>query len=169
MKKFITLLLCITLFVFNGCTSKKPATPKPPVEATDPSHITAEDKGFVVSTSREVRNMTQMIKPTTPGNDVLSVLVKIENNSKSDFLVSPDFVTLKTDDGSEYKYSSQLTNSQPLGKSAFSKRPIPPDYMGGGLLIFEVKAGSKADSLNYKDDSGHNMTLKFATQTKSNV
>lgn len=171
MKKILLILLCFNLIIFTGCTSSKKSqipAPKPPAES-DTAHLSVEDKGIVVSVSKEVRNMTQMIKPDKSGFDVVSVLVKIENNSTTKVMVSPDFVTLKTDDGKEYKYAAALTAGSPLGKSAFSKRPIPPEYRGGGLLLFEIVAGTKAESLIYKDDSGHFVTLKFQTGTKSNV
>lgn len=168
MRKLFTVLLCIILLVFSGCTNaKKENTAPKPVEP-DTAHVTAEDKGLIISTSREVRDMTQMIKPTKADNSVFGILVAIENNSKADVPISPDFVTLKTNDGTTHKYSSELTNSKILGKSAFVSRTIPPDYRGGGLLIFEVKKGLKVDSLLYKDNSGHNMTLNFQTQAPKN-
>ncbi len=167
MKKLLALLLCIALFVFTGCTEEKPEpAPSPSVE--DTSHLTGEDNGFIVSTTRDIRNMTQMIKPTKPDYEVISLLVKVENNTKADIPISPDFVTIKTADGEIHKYSSTLTNAKPLGKSAFSERTIPPDYRGGGLLIFEIKSGLTVDTLHYKDDSGHDITLKYRTEQPKN-
>lgn len=168
MRKLFTVLLCILLMVFSGCTDTKKEDPAPKPEQPDTTHVTAQDKGVILSTSREVRDMTQMIKPSKAGNTVFGILVAIENNSKADVPISPDFVTLKTNDGKTHKYSAQLTNSQILGKSAFTNRTIPPDYRGGGLLIFEVNSGSKAASLIYKDNSGHNLTLNFQTQAPKN-
>lgn len=169
MKKLITLLLCLGLFVFTGCAGEKPdPAPSPPVE--DTTHLTGEDNGLGISTTREIRNMTKMIPPTKPGYDVISLRVKVENNTKADVAASPDYVSIKTEDGTTHKYSPTLTNSKPVGKSAFINRVIPPDYQGGGLLLFEIKSGLKVDSLNYKDDSGHNITLSYRTQApKSNI
>lgn len=168
MRKLFTVLLCIVFVVLSGCTStkKEEAAPKP--VQPDVSHVTAEDKGVTISTSRDVRDMTQMIKPSNAGNSVFGILVAIENNSKADVPISPDFVTLKTSDGKTHKYSAQLTNSKILGKSAFTSRTIPHNYRGGGLLIFEVNKDLKAESLFYKDNSGHNMTLNFQTQAPKN-
>lgn len=168
MRKLFTVLLCIILMVFSGCTSAKKEEPAPKSVQPDTTHVTAEDKGVIISTSREVRDMTQMIKPTKEGNTVFGILVALENNSRADVPISPDFVTLKTTDGTTHKYSPELTNSKILGKSAFSNRTIPPDYRGGGLLIFEVTKGVKAESLTYKDNSGHNMSLNFQTQAPKN-
>ncbi len=170
MKKLLVAFICL-LFTFSaGCTAKKKETPPPQTrQDIDTVHLTAEDKGMVLSVSRNIRSIPQMNVYTREGYEVVSILVKVENNSKADIPVAPDYVILKTVEGDEYKYSPSLTQTQPVGKSAFTKRTIPPDYQGGGLLIFEIKSGSKAESLIYKDTSGHNMTVKFPQNAKTNI
>ena len=170
MKKILTLLLCFSVLFFAGCTAAKQqeTRPKPQAE-TDTTHLTAEDNGFKLYVSREVRALSKLIKSTKQGYDVVSIMVKVENNSKANIPVSPDFVTLKTTDDAQYKYSATLTQGGPVGKSAFTKRTIPPQYNGGGLLLFEIKAGTKAQTLTYKDTSNHNLTIKFPTGKKTNV
>lgn len=170
MKKLLVIMMCIAIAVLTGCSKPQPQPPAPkPSEQTDTAHLTAEDKGLKLSVTREVRNMTKMIPSSKEGYDVISVLVKVENNSKDNIPVSPDFVTLKTTDGIDYKYSPSLTEGGPVGRSAFTKRSIPPDYQGGGLLIFELKTGSMVQSLTYQDDKNHKMTIKFPSNTKTNV
>jgi len=170
MKKLMVFMLCLAIAVLTGCSKPQQQQPAPkPSEQIDTAHLTAEDKGLKLSVTREVRNMTKMITSSKEGYDVISVLVKVENNSKDNIPVSPDFVTLKTTDGTEYKYSPALTEGGPVGKSAFTKRSIPPDYQGGGLLIFELKTGSMVQSLTYNDDQNHEMTIKFPSNTKTNV
>ncbi len=171
MKKLFIMLLCLLIAVFAGCTSAKKNEVPPPQSRpdTDTIHLTAEDKGMVLSVSRNIRPIPQMNIYTKEGFEVVSILVKVENNSKADIPVSPEFVTLQTSEGTAYKYSPSLTQTQPVGKSAFTSRTIPPDYQGGGLLIFEIKKGSRAESLTYKDTSGHNLTIKFPQDVKTNI
>lgn len=171
MNKIISVLLCLTAVLLAGCSNPAPKTapPQSQQKAEDTTHLTAQDNGLGISVSREVRSMNQMIPGTKKGYDIVSVLVKAENNAKSNIPVSPEFVTLKTLDGTEYKYSKELTENGPLGKSAFLARTIPPDYNGGGLLLFELKTGSQVQSLTYKDNQNHNMTIKFPVPSKTDV
>lgn len=171
MKKISVLLLCLSVLFFIGCSQSEnqQAPPPPPSAENDAAHLTAESNGFKLSVSRELRSMSQLIKSTKSGYDVVSILVKVENNTKNNIPVAPDFITLKMSDGTVYKYSSELTDNGPLGKSAFVKRTIPPDYNGGGLLLFELKPGSIAQTLNYKDNSGHDMTIKFPAGSKASI
>lgn len=168
MKKFVTVFICILTVLIAGCSNPAPKVAPPQPEAEDTTHLTVQDKGMGLSVSKEVRSMSQMIPSSKKGYDVVSILVKVENNSKANIPVSPDFVTLKTTDGTEYKYSPQLTDNGPLGKSAFTARTIPPDYSGGGLLLFELKTGSKVQSLTYNDKT-HNMTIKFPVSSQTSV
>ena len=169
MKKFVTVILCLLTILIVGCSSPTPKAAPPQSSAEDTTHLTAQDNGMGLSVSKEVKSMTQMIPSDKKGYDVVSILVKVENNSKTNIPVSPDFVTLKTTDGTEYKYSKELTENGPLGKSAFVSRTIPPQYNGGGLLLFELKTGAKVESLTYKDNQSHNMTIKFPATSQTSV
>lgn len=169
MKKLIVSFLCLATLLFVGCAKSEQKEAPPPPPQADTSHLTAEDNGFKLSVSREIRQLSQLIKSNKPGYNVVSIMVKVENNSKANIPVSPDFVTLRMSDGTQYKYSPTLTEGQPVGKSAFTKRTIPPDYNGGGLLIFEIKPGPTAQSLLYKDTSNHNLTIKFPSNVKANI
>lgn len=168
MKKLVTISLCLLLVLVAGCSKPAPKTAPPQNKAEDTTHLTAQDNGMGLSVSKEVRSMSQMIPSSKKGYDVVSILVKVENNSKDNIPISPDFVTLKTIDGTEYKYSQELTDSGPLGKSAFTARTIPQDYSGGGLLLFELKTGSQVQSITYKDNN-RNMTIKFPVSSQTNV
>ena len=168
MKKLFVLLLCFSLLAFAGCTAKKKEpVPKPPAES-DTVHLTAADKDLTLTVSRDIRTIPGTNTYTKAGNEAVSILVKIANNSKANIPVSPDSVTLKTNDGIEYKYLASLTEAV-AGRSSFKNRSIPPDYQNGGLLIFEIKKGSKAENLTYKDKLGHNLVIKFPTEPKSNI
>lgn len=169
MKKFVTVILCLIIVLIAGCSKPAPKVAPPQPSAEDTTHLTAQDNGMELSVSKEVRSMAQMIPSSKEGYDVVSILVKVENYSKANIPVSPNFVTLKTIDGKEYKYSQQLTENGPLGKSAFVARNIPPDYNGGGLLLFELKNGSKVQSLTYKDNQNHDLTIKFPASSQTNV
>jgi len=166
MKKFVTVFICLLIILIAGCSDPTPQNTPPQPKAKDTTHLTAQDNGMGISVSKEVRPMGQMIPSSKNGYDVVSILVKVENNSKSNIPVSPDFVTLKTVDGTEYKYSQGLTENGPLGKSAFTERTIPPDYTGGGLLLFELKKGSQVQSLTYTDEQNRNMTIKFPSSSQ---
>lgn len=171
MKKLVTVILCLTAVLLAGCSSPTPQAPPPKSQqgAQDTTHLTAQSNGLGISVSREVKSLSQMIPSSKKGYDVVSILVKAENNTKANIPVSPEFVTLKTIDGTEYKYSKELTENGPLGKSAFIARTIPPEYNGGGLLLFELKTGSKVQSITYKDSKNHDMTIKFPTSSQTNV
>lgn len=170
MKRYLSAVL-VFLFCFvaiSGCTGTKRMAPPPKKsEKTDSDHLTAEQQGLKLTVSRGLRSMSSMIKSSKPNYEVKGTLVKLKNNSENNILISPDFVTLKTTDGAEYKYSPEL--SEFLGKSTFIKRRVPPDYEGGGIMLFEIKSGATPQSLIYKDNSGHNMTIKFNYDTQSNV
>lgn len=172
MKRIATvlMLLLVCIVTITGCTDNKknePA-PKPPEEQkVDSEHLTAEQQGITLSISRQLRSMSGMITSTKENHEVKGLLVKLENASQNNIAISPDFVTLKTTDGTEYKYSPQL--SEILGKSSFIKRQVPPDYEGGGIILFEIKKGAVPQEVTYKDDSGHNMVVKFATDTGTNT
>lgn len=167
MKKLVAVFTCLLIF-FAGCSNPAPKTAPPLPKAEDTTHLTAQDNGMGISVSNEVRSMNQMIPSSKKDHGVVSILVKVANDSKADIPVSPEFVTLKTNDGSEYKYAKELTENGPLGKSAFTSRTIPPDYNGGGLLLFELKTGSQVESLTYKDAT-HNMTIKYPSGSKTSV
>ena len=168
MKKLFILILCFSLLALAGCTAKKKKpVPKPPAEF-DTVHLTAADKDLTLTVSRDIRTIPGTNTYTKAGNEAVSIPVKIANNSKANIPVSPDSVTLKTNDGIEYKYSASLTEAV-TGKSSFKNRSIPPDFQNGGLLIFEIKKGSKAENLTYKDKLGHNLVIKFPTEPKSNI
>lgn len=170
MKQLTVIILCTAIALFTGCAKPNTQAPEPkPQDQIDTTHLTAEDKGFKMSVTKEVRNMTQMIPSSKEGYDVISVLVKLENNTKNNIPVSPEFVTLKTTDGAEYKYSASLTESGPVGRSAFAKRSIPPDYQGGGLLLFEITTGAQVQTLGYEDDQGHKMIIKFPSDAQTSV
>ncbi|MBU7007668.1 DUF4352 domain-containing protein [Phosphitispora fastidiosa] len=171
MKKLFTLLLCSLILVFAGCgkTETKNPPPAPDTEdKADTAHLTAEDNEFKMSVSKEIRSLTAMNIGTKDGYDVVSILVAIENVSKDNVPISPNFVTLKTLDGAEYKYSQELTQKI-TSKSAFKEVVLPPDYRGGGLLLFELKKDSIPETLTYKDEANHEMTIQFPTKTKTSV
>ncbi|RJQ41322.1 MAG: DUF4352 domain-containing protein [Nitrospiraceae bacterium] len=169
MKKLTVILFSILLLVSAGCAGSKKKEPVPvPPSQPDTSHLTAEDKGLEVSISREMRALTGMIASSREGYEVYSIQVAVANNSKDNVPISPDFVTLKASDRTEYKYSPDLTETV-TSKAAFKEVTLPPDYRGGGLLIFELKKGSVMENLNYKDDSGHDMTVKFPSDVKVSI
>ncbi len=166
MKKTIGLLLCLLLPVLTGCTSEKKEPPaKPPIQA-DTAHLTAAANGLDMSVSREFRSLSAMNIYAKTGYEVVSVQVALENNSKSNVPISPDFVTLKMTDGTTYKYSPALTDNI-TSRAAFKKVVLPPDYRGGGLLIFEIEKGSTAETLTYDDKAGRKMTIKFPARPKT--
>lgn len=169
MKKLIVMLLFLSLMIASGCanTKDKPAPPKPPEQA-DTAHLTAEDKGLAISVSREIRSLAALNTYAKEGYEIVSTSVAIENNTKDNVPISPDFVTLKTTDGTEYKYIESLTDKI-TSKAAFKAVTLPPQYRGGGLLIFEVKQGSDAETITYKDTIGHDMNVKFKTDAKTNT
>ena len=171
MKKLFTLLLCSLILISAGCGKTETKNPPPASdteEKADTAHLTAEDKEFKLSVSKEIRSLTAMNISTKDGYDVVSILVAIENVSKDNVPISPDFVTLKTSDGAEYKYSQEVTQKI-TSKSAFKEVVLPPDYRGGGLLLFELKKDSVPETLTYKDNSNHEMTIQFPSKTKTSV
>ncbi|WP_418792386.1 DUF4352 domain-containing protein [Phosphitispora sp. TUW77] len=171
MKKSIVLLLSIFILILAGCSKTAPKTPPSAPnteENADAAHLTSEDKNLKISVSKEIRSLTAMNINTKPGYDVTSILVAIENVSKDNVPISPKFVTLKTTDETEYKYSEELT-MKITSKSAFKEVILPPDYRGGGLLVFEIKKDSVPDTLSYKDNSGHEMTVQFPAILKKSI
>jgi len=168
MKKLLVLILCILLPVLAGCASDKKEQPVPKPPKTDTTHLTAEQRGITIKVSREIRNLSRMIKSSKEGHQVVSLQVAVENDSKDNVSISPDFVTLKTVDGTEYKYSPDLTETV-TSKASFKKVTLPPDYRGGGLLIFEIKQGAKIESLQYKDGAGRDIPIKFSSEEKTNI
>ncbi len=171
MKKLFILLLSVLIIVVAGCSKSETKSPPPEPntqEKADTAHLTAEDKEFKMSVSKEIRSLSAMNIYNKEGHELVSVLVALENVSKDNVPISPEFVTLKTADGTEYKYSAELTR-QITNKSAFKEVVLPPDYRGGGLLLFELKKDSPPDTLTYKDDSNHEMTVQFPSQVKTSI
>ena len=171
MKRIFLVSLTILLIIFTGCSKQEPKdqTPPPKSDNLDTTHLTTEDRNLKISVSKKIRSLNGMNIYDREGYDLVSVQVAVENHSKEENIpISPDFVTLKTSDGSEYKYSPSLTQ-QITNKAAFKEVVLPPDYRGGGLLLFELKTGSITDSLTYEDESGHTMTVKFPSNIKTSV
>ncbi|PKM81323.1 MAG: hypothetical protein CVU89_09940 [Firmicutes bacterium HGW-Firmicutes-14] len=170
MKKFLILVIIISLTAFIGCskTKQQGSAPEPPPEQPDTAHLTAEDNGLALSISREIRSLSGMNISGKDGYEVVSIQVAVDNNTKDNVPISPEFVTLKMTDGTEYKYSPELTQTI-TSKAAFKEVTLPPDYRGGGLLIFELKKGTIPDSLIYADNKSHEIPVKFPTEMKISI
>lgn len=167
MRKWLILLLC-SIFIIAGCgTAKKEEAPPPPKSQPDTAHIIVDDKDISLQVSRQVRKFTSMkALQTQEGYEIVGISVKIENKGQNQFEISPDFVTLISSDSTKYKYS-ELTSI--TGKGGFRKVTLPPDYEGGGLLLFEVKKGIPAEKIQYTDKSGHNLSVKLEKAEETNV
>ena len=169
MKKAVILVLCFLIPALAGCAATKKNVPPPkPPDQTDTYHLTSANNGLTLIISRNLRPLPGPNIYTKEGFDPVSILVKLENNTGNNINVSPDFVTLKTGDGVLYKYSPSLTKAK-LGTSSFDARSIPTGFQSGGLMVFEVKKGAIADSLTYKDNSNHQMTIKFPAPNKTDI
>lgn len=164
MKKLFLLLLC-ALFIVAGCTEKKPpvqiGNDKPKTD-----HLISEQDGVTVEVSNELKTFPKSMISTKEGYDVVGVSVIVVNKTKDNLPISPDFVTLVSMDGTEYKYS-EITSI--TGKGAFKSVALPPEYRGGGLMLFEIKKDVKISKVLYKDDQGHEITILYESGVSSQV
>ncbi len=164
MKKWFLLFLCMSLLV-SGCWSSK-QTPPPKTTQPNTNHISAEQGGVKVEVSRELRTFPKSMIATKEGFDIVGISVVITNNSKENVPISPDNITLVAVDNTQYKYSEVTSIT---GKGAFKAVVLPPEYRGGGLLLYEIKKGVKIDKIVFKDKLNHDITIKFDTSMQTNI
>jgi hypothetical protein len=170
MKKLFTVLVCLAFLVFTGCFTPENKVP-PPLKSKPEvasAHLTADNNGLLMSVSRKVRQMSAMNIYTKAGYEVVSISVSLENNTKENIPISPDFITFKAVGGTQYKYSAKLTE-QITSKASFKKVNLFPNYRGGGLLLIEIKSGTNLESVTYKDSSNHEITIKFLTTANNPI
>ncbi|GAB4267157.1 hypothetical protein [Thermincola ferriacetica] len=165
MKKYIIVILCVA-FLLAGCTGSKVPAPKPDT-TPNTNHLTAQKDGITLEVSRELKTFPKNMLATKEGYDIVGLSVIVINKSQQNVPISPDYVTLVAIDNTTYKYS-EITESV-TGKGAFRKVTLPPDYRGGGLLLFEIKKGIKINKVIYKDQMNHEFNINFESGESSSV
>lgn len=159
MKKLMTFLLAVMILTILGCSNSK-VVPQAPKNDADRGHIVIDKSDMKFAVTEQPKYLKQLIPASKEGYQVVSINIIITNHSQQNIHISPDFVTIKTDKNNTYKYAPG--DLDVLGKSVFREIQVPPnDEQGGGILAFEILNDEKATQVTYKDDSGHNYTVKF--------